>query len=90
MFEIPTTESGPHGRYRDHVLLRCYLRFLWWKDSHLDEEMVEVKMCAHVFGGTSSTTCSIYALKKTSPDNKEKCGQGACSILRENRGVAKI
>lgn len=50
MFEIPTTESGPHGRYRDHVLLRCYLRFLWWKDSHLDEEMVEVKMCAHVLG----------------------------------------
>ena len=89
MFEIPATGSGPNGRYWDHVLLRCYLRFLWWKDSHLDEEMVEVKMCVHVFGGTSSTICSIYALKKTA-DNEEKCGQGVCSILSENSGVAKI
>ena len=51
--------------------------------------MVEIKMCAHVFGGTSSTICSIYALKKTA-DNEEKCGQGVCSILSENSGVAKI
>ena len=27
-------------------------------------------MCAHVFGGTSSASCSNYALRRTTVDNK--------------------
>ena len=27
-------------------------------------------MCAYVFGGTSSASCSIYTLRRTAVDNK--------------------
>ena len=41
-----------------------YLRFLWWKDSDLDKDVVPYEVTAHVFGGISSPSCSNYALKK--------------------------
>ena len=63
---------------------RNYLRFLWWKDSDLDKDVVDHEMTAHVFGGVSSPSCSNYALKKTASDNLEKYGEDVASILRRN------
>ena len=63
---------------------RNYLRFLCWKDSDLDKDMVDHEMTAHVFGRVSSPSCSNYALKKTASDNLKKYGEKVASILRQN------
>ena len=63
---------------------RNYLRFLWWKDSDLDKDVVDHEIAAHVFGGVSSPSCSNYALKRTASDNLKKYGEDVASILRRN------
>ena len=63
---------------------RCFLRFVWWKDSDSSKVIVDHEMTAHVFGGISSPSCSNLALKKTAADNVSKYGEEASSILRRN------
>ena len=63
---------------------RCFLQFLWWKDSDSNKVIVDHEMTAHVFGGISSPSCSNYALKKTAADNIKKYGEEVSSILRRN------
>ena len=63
---------------------RNYLRFLWWKDSDLDKDVVDHEIAAQVFGGVSSPSCSNYALKRTASDNLKKYGEDVASILRRN------
>ena len=63
---------------------RNYLRFLWWKDSDLNKDVIDHKMTANVFGGVSSLSCSNYALKRTASDNLKKYGEDVASILRWN------
>ena len=41
-------------------------------------------MCVHVFGGTSSPSCSNYALKRTSFDGKDQFGLEAAKTLQNN------
>ena len=41
-------------------------------------------MCAHVFCGVSSTSCSNYALKRTATDNADQYGQEAAEVVRSN------
>ena len=53
---------------------RCFLLFLWWKDSDSSKVIADHEMTAHVFGGISSPSCSNYALNKTAADNiKRRC-----------------
>ena len=49
---------------------RSLLRFLWWKNHDTSGKIYDFEMNVHVFGGTSSPSCSNYALKKTALDNK--------------------
>ena len=63
---------------------RSYLRFLWWKDIETKDEIADFEMCAHVFGGTSSPSCSNYALKRTAVDNEDKFGEAASNTLKKN------
>ena len=51
---------------------RSYLRFLWWKNSNTKEEIIDLKMCAHVSGSTSLPSCSNYALRCTASDNERQ------------------
>ena len=41
-------------------------------------------MCAHVFGGVLSGSCSNYALKRTATDNTDRYGQEAAEVVRRN------
>ncbi len=34
------------------------LRFLWWPDSDLSQELQEYRMEVHLFGATSSPSCA--------------------------------
>ena len=43
---------------------RSLLKFLWWKDGDMSKEIIDHKMCVHVFGGVSSGACSDYALRR--------------------------
>ena len=41
-------------------------------------------MTAHVFGGSSSPSCSNFALRKTAQDNEELYGKNVATILERN------
>ena len=64
------------------VKQRSFLRFLWWKDSDPQNEVVDHEMM--VFGGVSSPSCSNYALQKTAADNVKKYGNEASTIVKKN------
>ena len=44
----------------------------------------------YVFGGTSSPSCSNYALKRISIDGKDQCGKPATEILQDYFYVADL
>lgn len=48
------------------------LRFLWWPDGDLSQDMVDYRMVVHLFGATSSPSCANFALRKCAEDNKEQ------------------
>ena len=45
------------------------LLFLWWPEGDLDRDLVDYQMVVHLFGATSSPSCSSYALRKTTEVN---------------------
>ena len=44
---------------------RDYLRFLWYEDNKPEKQMVEYRMCVHVFGNSPSPAVATYGLRKT-------------------------
>ena len=61
---------------------RDMLRFLWWKNGNLKDEIVEYRMTAHLFGATSSPSVANFALKKAA-DNYE-CESDAAKFIINN------
>ncbi|XP_034151514.1 uncharacterized protein LOC117595338 [Esox lucius] len=51
----------------DHI---DYLRFLWWPDGDVQQDLVEYRMKVHLFGAVSSPSCANFALRRTAEDNK--------------------
>jgi hypothetical protein len=45
-----------------------FLRFLWWENGDTSKQVTENQMGVHLFGATSSSSCSNFALRKTSLD----------------------
>ena len=63
---------------------QTFIKFLWWENHNLEEEPSDFAMCAHVFGGVLSGSCSNYALKRTAKDNTDWYGQEAAEVVRNN------
>ncbi|KAK3735155.1 hypothetical protein QZH41_020254, partial [Actinostola sp. cb2023] len=61
-----------------------YLRFLWWPDGNMEREPQKYQMSVHLFGGASSPSCAIYALKKTAEDNKDYFDQETVQTAKGN------
>ena len=61
-----------------------YLRFLWWPEGNLEEELVEYQMAVHLFGAASSPSCSNFALRKTAEDNSEHFPEAVVSTVKNN------
>jgi len=59
-------------------------RFLWWPDANLYAEPVDYRMVVHLFGATSSPSCSSFALRRTADDNKHLFSDEAVSTVRKN------
>lgn len=49
------------------------LRYLWWLDGDIEKEPEVYRMKVYLFGATSSSCCTTFALQKTINDNKDKC-----------------
>lgn len=47
-----------------------FLRFLWWPEGNLEQDLKEYRMTVHLFGAVSSPSCACFALRKTAEDNK--------------------
>ena len=63
---------------------QSFIKFLWWENHNIEEKPSDFAMCTHVFGGTSSASCSNYALKRTATDNADQYGQEAAEVARSN------
>ena len=66
------------------------LQFMLWEDSDINKSLVDHEMCAHVFGGVSSTSYSNYALRKTASDNQEEYDEDATETLRKTFYVVDL
>jgi hypothetical protein len=63
---------------------RDFLRFLWWPNGDLSQDLTEYQMNVHLFGAISSPSCSNYALRKTADDFEKKEGTETANVLRKN------
>ena len=63
---------------------QSFIKFLWWENHNIEEEPSDFAMCAHVFGGVLSASCSNYALKRTVIDNADQYGQEGADVVRSN------
>ena len=50
----------------------------------LKNKIADFQMCAHVFGSTSSSSCSNYYLKRTAIENKDTYGVETSNTLLRN------
>ena len=75
--------EGMFHQVKVNVEHRNFLRFLWWKDSNLEEELVDYRMTVHLFGATSSPSVANFALKTTANDYERKWGKEAADFVRD-------
>ena len=60
------------------------LRFLWWQNGDLTSPPDEYKMVVHVFGATSSPSCTSFCLRKTAEDNEREFSAEIVNTVRRN------
>ena len=60
------------------------LRFLWWPEENLNEFPMSYKMTVHLFGGTWSPSCCIYALRRIAKDNAGSYSPAAVEAIAQN------
>ena len=63
---------------------RSLLRYLWWPDGDFNSQPIDYEMNVHVFGATSSPSCSNYALRRTAYDHEEKYPTSITESLKLN------
>ena len=59
-------------------------KFLWWPNDDLSKAPEEYQMLVHVFGATSSPSCTSFCLKKTAEDNKDKFPMDIVQTVNRN------
>ena len=60
------------------------LRFLWWPDGDLTQNLEEYQMNVHLFGAVSSPSCSNFALRRAADDAEKVIGSETANVLRKN------
>lgn len=60
------------------------LRFLWWPDGNVSQELQEYRMEVHLFGATSSPSCASYALRRCAEDNKNSFDAAVVDTVLHN------
>ena len=59
-------------------------RFLWRPENDLDSSPAEYQMLVHLFGATSSPSCSNFALRRGADDNRGEFSQEAVDTIKRN------
>ncbi len=60
------------------------LRFLWWPEGDLSKPTAEYRMTVHLFGATSSPSCTCFALRRTAIDGKAEATAEAADTILQN------
>ena len=63
---------------------RNALHFLWWPQNYLNSEPEEFQIMVHLFGATSSLSCSNFALPKTADDNSSDVDDTVTDTVKRN------
>ena len=69
-----------------HVDDKCrdFLRFLWYKNNDPEEDIIEYRMCVHVFGNTTSPAIATYGLRKTAEAASKTYGKDVENFVARN------
>lgn len=51
---------------------RDYLRFLWYKDNNLNNNITEFRMKVHIFGNRPSPSLAIYGLRRAAQEHQDE------------------
>ncbi|XP_078495177.1 uncharacterized protein LOC144749987 [Ciona intestinalis] len=63
---------------------RDFLRFLWWKNDDVEQEIVEYRMKVHIFGATSSPGCANFGLKRAADEGESEFGSDVAKFIRRD------
>lgn len=63
---------------------RDLLRFHWWPQGNLDEDFVEYRMSVHIFGATSSPSCTNFAMRKHAECSVDEFGEDVVDTVLKN------
>ncbi len=63
---------------------KTFLRFLWWPEGDLTQEVAEYWMNVHLFGAVSSPSCACYALRKTAEDSQSLFPGDVVQTVKQN------
>ena len=53
---------------------RDYLRFLWYRDNNPSNDIIDYRMCVHVFGNSPSPAVAIYGLRRAAKQGEVDFG----------------
>lgn len=59
-----------------------FLRFLWWEGGDLSSPVTEYRVMGHLFGATTSSCCSNFALKQACIDNEATLGSQVAHFVQ--------
>ncbi|XP_048014093.1 uncharacterized protein LOC125246975 [Megalobrama amblycephala] len=60
------------------------LRFLWWSKGDLSKDLEEFRMVVHLFGASSSPSCSNYALRRCAEDHGDVFNCITAEVIRKH------
>nr|XP_055046841.1 uncharacterized protein LOC129432444 [Misgurnus anguillicaudatus] len=63
---------------------RNFLRFLWYRNNDLENEVVEFRMRVHVFGNSPSPAVAMYGLKKAALEGEKEHGSDVKQFIERN------
>lgn len=63
---------------------RYFLRFLWHCNSDLNDDIIEYRMCVHVFGNSPSPSVATYILRRAAAEGERDYGIEARLFVERN------
>ncbi|XP_049276082.1 uncharacterized protein LOC125760265 [Rhipicephalus sanguineus] len=63
---------------------RDFLRFLWFKNNDVSEDIVECRMKGHVFGNSPSPAVAMYGLRRTAREGSRVFGEKAAKFVEND------
>lgn len=61
-----------------------FLRFLWFRDNDPEKDIIEYRMCVHVFGNSPSPAIATYGLHRAISSERDTFGEDTCDFVMNN------